>query len=153
MASVVNLNRFRKEKKRAAAEQRAAENRTTFGRTKKERKTTERDRLLSDGVNDMSCRQFVPTGQPRLARRAATERAALGEQFGTGGAMDRAIDSTAAQQRGIGGIDDGIDRQPRYIAKLDADPAAQCVVDCHRPSHREQWAAATPSARSAADRA
>ena len=34
MASVVNLNRFRKTKKRAAAKQRAAENRTAFGRTK-----------------------------------------------------------------------------------------------------------------------
>ena len=35
MVSVINLNRFRKAKKRAAAEQRAAENRVAFGRTRR----------------------------------------------------------------------------------------------------------------------
>ena len=53
MASVINLNRFRKAKKRAAAEQRAAENRTAFGRTKKERKTAEAvmlERRFASGV-------------------------------------------------------------------------------------------------------
>jgi len=48
MASVINLNRFRKAKKRAAAEQRAAENRVAFGRTKKEHKTADRERLLAN---------------------------------------------------------------------------------------------------------
>ena len=48
MASVVNLNRFRKAKKRAAAERRAAENRTAFGRTKPERKLVERERERAD---------------------------------------------------------------------------------------------------------
>src|SRR5260370_30340613 len=50
MASVVNLNRFRKAKKRAAAERRAAENRTAFGRSKPERKLVEheRDRIDRD---------------------------------------------------------------------------------------------------------
>ena len=38
MTSVVNLNRFRKEKQRAAKEQRAAENRALHGRSKKERR-------------------------------------------------------------------------------------------------------------------
>lgn len=38
MASVVNLNRFRKAKQRAEAERRAAENRIAFGRTKTERR-------------------------------------------------------------------------------------------------------------------
>ena len=42
MASVINLNRFRKAKKRVAAAERAAENRAAFGRTKEERKTAER---------------------------------------------------------------------------------------------------------------
>ncbi len=37
MGSVVNLNRFRKEKARAAKEQRAAENRALYGRSKKDR--------------------------------------------------------------------------------------------------------------------
>ena len=37
MASVVNLNRFRKDKQRADDRKRAAENRTLSGRGKKER--------------------------------------------------------------------------------------------------------------------
>jgi hypothetical protein len=38
MAPIVNLNRFRKAKKRDEAQQRAAENRALFGRSKKERR-------------------------------------------------------------------------------------------------------------------
>jgi hypothetical protein len=38
MGSVVNLNRFRKAKKRSEAERRAAENRVAFGRSKSERR-------------------------------------------------------------------------------------------------------------------
>jgi hypothetical protein len=41
MAAVVNLNRFRKAKKRAEDERRAAENRTAFGRSKSERRLSE----------------------------------------------------------------------------------------------------------------
>jgi hypothetical protein len=37
VASVVNLNRFRKAKKREGAQQQAAENRALFGRSKKRR--------------------------------------------------------------------------------------------------------------------
>ena len=50
MASVVNLNRFRKAKKAAEAERRAADNRAAFGRSKKERRETEgeRERLKRD---------------------------------------------------------------------------------------------------------
>ena len=57
MASVINLNRFRKAKKRVAAELRAAENRAAFGRTKEERKSTERERRLTD-------RELRPTLPP-----------------------------------------------------------------------------------------
>jgi ribosomal protein S2 len=50
MASVVNFNRFRKAKKAAEAERRAAENRAAFGRTKRERGNAdeERERLERD---------------------------------------------------------------------------------------------------------
>ena len=44
MASVVNLNRFRKAKQRAEDQRRAAENRTAFGRTKPERRNDESER-------------------------------------------------------------------------------------------------------------
>jgi hypothetical protein len=41
MAAVVNLNRFRKAKKRAEHERTAAENRAAFGRSKAERQLRE----------------------------------------------------------------------------------------------------------------
>ncbi|MBV8492949.1 MAG: DUF4169 family protein [Alphaproteobacteria bacterium] len=48
MGSVINLNRFRKAKKRATAGQRAAENRIAFGRSKGERKAVERERARAE---------------------------------------------------------------------------------------------------------
>jgi signal transduction histidine kinase len=44
MSSVVNLNRFRKAKKRAENERRATENRAAAGRTKIERQKAESER-------------------------------------------------------------------------------------------------------------
>ena len=44
MNSIVNLNRFRKAKKRAEAQGRAAENRVLFGRSKKDRRADEGER-------------------------------------------------------------------------------------------------------------
>ena len=44
MASVVNLNRFRKDKQRADDRQRAAANRALHGRSKKERRAEDDDR-------------------------------------------------------------------------------------------------------------
>jgi len=41
MAAVVNLNRFRKAKKRAEDQRRAAENRASFGRGKADRRLSE----------------------------------------------------------------------------------------------------------------
>ena len=50
VASVVNLNRFRKAKQRVEAERRAAENRVAFGRSKPERRKTgdERERIARE---------------------------------------------------------------------------------------------------------
>jgi uncharacterized protein DUF4169 len=50
MASVINLNRFRKAKKTAEAERRAAQNRAAFGRGRGERRQAdvERERLERD---------------------------------------------------------------------------------------------------------
>jgi hypothetical protein len=44
MATVVNLNRFRKAKKRTENERRAAENRAAFGRGKSERRLLESEK-------------------------------------------------------------------------------------------------------------
>ena len=52
MASVVNLNRFRKAKKRADEQQRAAENRALHGRSKAERQKEEEARRRMDELLD-----------------------------------------------------------------------------------------------------
>ncbi len=53
MSNIVNLNRFRKAKKRAEAEQSAEENRSKFGRTKSEQaKETNEAEDASRHLND-----------------------------------------------------------------------------------------------------
>ena len=52
VASVVNLNRFRKAKKREEAQQRAAENRALHGRSKEERQVLDAERGRSDRLLD-----------------------------------------------------------------------------------------------------
>lgn len=52
MASVVNLNRFRKAKAQQVAEHRAAENRAAFGRSKAERRKQDSDRARSERTLD-----------------------------------------------------------------------------------------------------
>jgi hypothetical protein len=60
------------------------------------------------GVNHVPRRQLVTLGDFGVAGLAAMEHAAFGEKPGPGGAVDGAIDATAAEQRGIGGVDDGV---------------------------------------------
>ena len=62
----------------------------------------------ADGMNDMPRRKFVAFGDFGAAGFAATKRAAFGKQLGSGGTMDCAIDTAAAKQRGVRGVDDGI---------------------------------------------
>jgi len=56
-----------------------------------------------------------------VADLAAVQHAACDLGLATGGAMDSAIDPTTAEQRGVGGVDDGIDRQFGDIAGMDSD--------------------------------
>lgn len=63
----------------------------------------------ADGVDHMPRRQPVAAGDPGIPGVAAAERAAFGEQFGAGRAMDSTVDAAAAEQGRIGGIDDRID--------------------------------------------
>ena len=44
-----------------------------------------------------------------LARLAAAERAALGQQLRPRGAMDGPVDPAAPEQRAVGRVDDGVD--------------------------------------------
>jgi hypothetical protein len=59
-------------------------------------------------VNDIACRQIVTARYLRLTGCASAEPTALVEKTRTGGAMYRAIDAAAAEQRRFGGIDDRV---------------------------------------------
>jgi hypothetical protein len=50
------------------------------------------------------------------------EGAAFGQQVRPGRAMDRAIDAASAEQRGVGGVDDGVNAQRRDIGDGDFQP-------------------------------
>src|SRR5215471_1642402 len=60
--------------------------------------------------------------QPCLSSRTSADRSAFCEEPGTGGPMDRAVDTTPAEQRGICSIDDCIDLQPSDVAERKANP-------------------------------
>lgn len=62
----------------------------------------------ADGMNHMPGWQPVPAGYFGAAGLAAMEGAAFGEKLGPGRAMDRAIDAATTEQRGIRGVDDGV---------------------------------------------
>lgn len=57
MADVVNLNRFRKDKTRAAEKRQAAENRVVFGRTKAEKAADKAARDRADRMLDGARRE------------------------------------------------------------------------------------------------
>jgi len=63
----------------------------------------------ADRVDHVPGRQPVAGGRLRLARTAAAEPTALLEQLGTGGAVNRAVDAAAAEQRAVGSVDDRVD--------------------------------------------
>lgn len=75
-----------------------------------------------DGMNHMPGRQTVAFGDFGIAGGTATQRAAFGKQFGTGTAMDRAIDAAPAEQRRIRGVDDGVNAQTGDIGNNNFQP-------------------------------
>ena len=62
----------------------------------------------ADGVDDMPRRQSMAGRNFGVAGFAAIEGTAFGQEFGAGGAVNRAIDATAAEQARVGGVDDGV---------------------------------------------
>ena len=76
----------------------------------------------ADRMDNIAGRQSIATGQARVAGLTAAERAAFGEQFGTCGTMDCAVDATATKERRVRRVDDGIDGQGRDVdvARLDS---------------------------------
>ena len=81
---------------------------------------------FSMGENEM------PVRLRSLAGRAAAEPPAFGEQVGAGRTMDRAIDTAAAEQRRICGVDDRVGGKARNIAALQADAVIRRQTGCHR---------------------
>jgi hypothetical protein len=81
------------------------------------------------GMNHMPCRQTVTFGDFGVAGLAAMEGAALGQQFGAGRAMDRTIDAATAEQRRVGGVDDGVNAQRRDIGDNDFQPRRADLAD------------------------
>ncbi len=65
--------------------------------------------------------QTIAAGDLGLAGIAAAERLAFAQQFRPRRAMDGAVHAAAAEQRAVGGIDDGIDLERGDVAdhKLD----------------------------------
>src|SRR5262249_53885920 len=70
----------------------------------------------ADGVHDVPGRESVAARDPRLARGAAAERAALGEQLRPRGAVDGAIAPAAAEQRLVGRVHDRVHLLVRDVA-------------------------------------
>jgi hypothetical protein len=59
-------------------------------------------------MNHMPRRQPIRRSDFGIAGLAAMERAAFGKKLRPGRAMDRAIDAPTAEQRGVGGVDNGV---------------------------------------------
>jgi hypothetical protein len=87
---------------------------------------------VPDGADSMD---YMPRGKQitfgdfGAAGLAAMERAAFGQQFGPGRAMDRTIDAAAAEQRRVGGVDDGVNAQRRDIGDNDFQPRRADLAD------------------------
>src|SRR5947209_12230202 len=70
-------------------------------------------------MDDMARRQLVAAGDLRIAGFAAAQCFTLAQQLLPVGAMDRAIDTAAAEQAFVGGIDDRIDIELGDVAERD----------------------------------
>ena len=67
----------------------------------------------------MARRQIEPGRRLGVARGAAAEQAAGGDQLRAGRTMDGAIDTTTAKQRTVGRVDDCIDIEGRDVGTDD----------------------------------
>ena len=63
----------------------------------------------TNGMDDELGRQPISPGEPGFAGRAPSQQAAFLEQLSPRGAVDRAIDTAAAEQGRVGRVDDRVD--------------------------------------------
>lgn len=82
----------------------------------------------------MTAWQVPAAGQFGLTGLATSECAALLEQPGSCGPVNGAVDATAAEQRVVGCIDDGIDGKCGDVAFEDLDPFAHTPFSRMPPS-------------------
>ncbi len=76
----------------------------------------------TDRVDDVLGLEPVAARDLGRAGLAAAERLAFLEQFRPGGAMDGAVDAAAAQQRAVGGVDDGADLERGDVGDHNIEP-------------------------------
>jgi hypothetical protein len=77
----------------------------------------------SDSVNHEASEQTICAGNFRLAGFTTAECAAFGEQFGAGGAVNRAIDTATAEKRRVCRVHNGINLELCDIAAEDFNSA------------------------------
>src|SRR5207253_1727307 len=83
-------------------------------------------------VDHILRRQPVSARDARLACRTAANLAALFEQLRPGSAMNRAVDTAAAEERGVRGVDNGVDRELGDVSVEDFEShSAEC--QCANP--------------------
>jgi len=75
----------------------------------------------SDGMDHMPRRQPITLRDFSVAGLAAMERSAFHQQLRPGRPVDRTIDTPAAKQRGVGGVDDGVNAQSRDVGDDNLD--------------------------------
>src|SRR5262245_14843671 len=76
----------------------------------------------ADRVDDVLGFEAIAARDLGGAGIAAAERAAFGEQVRPGGAMDGAVDAAAAEQRPVGGVDDGPHIERGDVRNADLEP-------------------------------
>ena len=76
-----------------------------------------------DRVNDVPGLEPVAAGDLGGTGVAAAQRLAFGQELGSGGAMDGAVDAAATEQRPVGRVDDGIDVERRDVGDAESRAA------------------------------
>ena len=72
-------------------------------------------------MNDEARGQTIAASNLRFAGFTTAERAAFGEQFGAGGAVNRAIDTATAEERRVCRVHNRVDLQFSDVAADDFD--------------------------------
>ena len=95
-----------------------------------------------DSVDHMAGRQSVALGDLGVTGLTSTEGPAFRQQFGSGRIVDRTVHATAAKQRCIGGVDDGVNAQCGDVGDDNLEPRRPELA--RRKAQAEAAASVTP---------